>query len=85
MTPSIIPYNEAMSDRVLDIELEPNLLFDNESPADFWEQYFELQQLASAVDMADGRFSVHIVNKATGEEMKFSSIKLATTGDNATN
>jgi hypothetical protein len=74
-------YNARMSDRVLDIELEPNLLLDNESSADFWEQYFELQQLASAVDMADGRFSVHVVNKATGEEMNFSSIKLAATGD----
>lgn len=74
-----------MSDRVLDIELEPNLLLDNESPADFWEQYFELQQLASAVDMADGRFSVHIVNKATGEEINFSSIKLAATSDSISN
>jgi hypothetical protein len=74
-----------MSDRVLDIELEPNLLLDNESSADFWEQYFELQQLASAVDMADGRFSIHLVNKKTGEELNFSSIKLAATGDSVVN
>ncbi len=68
-----------MSDRVLDFRFEPNMLTDENSAADFWEQYFELQKLATAVDMADGRFSLHLVNKTTGEELEFSGVKLAST------
>lgn len=67
-----------MSDRILDIQLEPNVFFQSDASAnDFWEQYFELQKLTEAADMADGRFSLHLVNKATGEELTFSSVRLS--------
>lgn len=71
-------YNEAMSDRILDPRLESSPLFPHDrQPTDFWEQYFDLQDVVTEVELADGTFTIKIHNQDTGEEWEFESVRLS--------
>ncbi len=70
-------YNDGMSDRILDTSREENPFTISKQSPDFWDQYFDLQKLTTAVDMANGRFSLRIVNQNTGETHKVESVRLS--------
>lgn len=67
-----------MSDRILDPTREESSFTISKQSPNFWDQYFDLQKLTTAVDLAGGRFSLRIVNHTTGETHNVESIRLRT-------
>lgn len=65
-----------MSDRIIDTSREENPFTASKQSSDFWDQYFNLQKITTAVDMANGRFSLRIVNHKTGETHNVESVRL---------
>lgn len=67
-----------MSDRFLNPTFESSPLqpeLDSQSQ-DFWDRYFELQQIVSEVSMLEGRFNIDVTNQITGETIKIENVKL---------
>lgn len=67
-----------MTDRFLNLDFESSPLqpeLDSQS-RDFWDRYFELQQIVSEVSLFEGRFNIDVTNQLTGETIKIENVKL---------
>lgn len=67
-----------MTDRFLNPRYENSPLqpeLDSHS-LDFWDRYFELQEIVSEVSLLEGRFNIDVTNQLTGETVKIENVRL---------
>lgn len=72
-------------DRMLDPRQESSPLqpTDANTAADFWEQYFSLQEMVFEAALQDTRFKIDITNHTTGESVSVENVKLLSWFDQA--
>lgn len=67
-------------DRILNPQVEFSPLFpaahEASGETDFWDQYFELQEVVEDVSARDGSFSLQVTNHQTGETVTVQNVRL---------